>query len=72
MNIRLDPPDDMTGADALADTIGGAFDIPEMDLDNQLAGIDTTPPNETTPSENSITPTSIENSDMASDLGDLF
>lgn len=67
--MRYDPPD-TTGADALSETIGGIFDIPDQDLDNQLADIASV--SEVQDSSSKISKTDLENSDAASDFGDLF
>lgn len=64
--MRYDPPD-ATGSDALSETIGGIFDIPEQDLDNQLADLATV-----SDTSDTFDKTDIEKSDAASDFGDLF
>lgn len=54
--------------EALSDTIGEMFDIPEADLDNQMVDMVAGPESTTT----TIQSTPVENSDAGSDLGDLF
>jgi hypothetical protein len=66
--MRIDPPD-LTDGDAFSETIGGMFDIGDQDLDNQLVEITSV---QEQPASTSIDQTPTENSDMASDFGDLF
>lgn len=68
-------PPDPNEKDETLEVLGDLFDLPEQDWDNQFVEISSVqnPTSEEGSSNTSkIEQTPIENSDMASDLGDLF
>lgn len=72
--MKFGPPGD-NEKDETVELLGDLFDVPEQDWDNQLVEISSvqTPTNEDGLSNaTKIDQTPIENSDMASDFGDLF